>query len=341
MKKISVIIILTIINYLTLNGQSQIYSEDFTGQNGQGAYGPTPTTDVSSVTWNVDISSATLSASSDYIKVVNEILEARDLDGIAIWLSPAIDISGYSEVDFQLDASEVGTMEVSDIFVTEYRVNLGSWVQASSNGNLSDDFTSATVSETGISGNSLEIRVSMNNNAGSEKHRIDNIVVSGTDSSGPSPGITLGSVSGNTTEGGDSATFTVVLDAAPTNDVVLDVSSSDTTEVSVTTTSLTFSGSNWDQAQTVTLQGVDDSDADGDVTVTITVAVNDASSDDTYDGQSASTTLININDDAAAAGLIITEIADPNGSGSSNKRFIEVFNNSNSTIDLTDYKIKK
>ena len=39
--------------------------------------------------------------------------------------------------------------------------------------------------------------------------------------------------------------------------------------------------------------------------------------------------------------LIITEIADPNGSGSSNKRFIEVFNNSNSSIDLTDYKIKK
>ncbi|MAV65998.1 MAG: hypothetical protein CMC26_03270 [Flavobacteriaceae bacterium] len=39
--------------------------------------------------------------------------------------------------------------------------------------------------------------------------------------------------------------------------------------------------------------------------------------------------------------LIITEIADPNGSGSSDKRFIEVFNNSNSSIDLTDYKIKK
>ena len=39
--------------------------------------------------------------------------------------------------------------------------------------------------------------------------------------------------------------------------------------------------------------------------------------------------------------LIITEIADPNGSGSSNKRFIEIFNNSNSSIDLTDYKIKK
>ena len=39
--------------------------------------------------------------------------------------------------------------------------------------------------------------------------------------------------------------------------------------------------------------------------------------------------------------LIITEIADPNGSSSANKRFIEVFNNSSSSIDLTDYKIKK
>jgi hypothetical protein len=44
---------------------------------------------------------------------------------------------------------------------------------------------------------------------------------------------------------------------------------------------------------------------------------------------------------AADPGLIITEISDPNGSSTSGKRFIELFNSSNSSIDLTDYKIKK
>ena len=79
----------------------QIYSEDFTGQDGKGAYGPTPTTDVSGVTWTVDISNAVLSASDDYIKVVSGKLEARDTDGTVIWLSPSINISSYAEVDLQ------------------------------------------------------------------------------------------------------------------------------------------------------------------------------------------------------------------------------------------------
>lgn len=156
-----------------------IYSEDFSGQNGKGAIGPTPTTDLSGVAWTIDISSTSLSAGTDWFRVVSERMEARDIDGNAFWYSPSIDISSFTNVAFTLDASESGSMESSDIFRTHYRINGGSWTLASTNGSLNDDFTSRVVSQSGLSGSTIEIRVTVNNGAGSEYHRIDNIIVTG------------------------------------------------------------------------------------------------------------------------------------------------------------------
>ena len=169
------------------NAQSTIYSEDFTGQDGKGVIGSTSgvTFDLSGVDWTIDISSATLSANTDYFKVTNEIFEARDIDGNAIWQSKSINISGFSNVSFSLSAVEAGGMESSDIFNTEYRIDGGTWTPADTNGSLNDDFTSATVSQTGLSGSTLEIRVTMNNGAGTEYHRLDDILVQGTASSDP------------------------------------------------------------------------------------------------------------------------------------------------------------
>ena len=59
------------------NAQTTIYSEDFTGQNGQGAIGPS-TTDTSQVDWTIDISSASLTAATDWFRVTNEKFEARE-----------------------------------------------------------------------------------------------------------------------------------------------------------------------------------------------------------------------------------------------------------------------
>jgi len=47
------------------------------------------------------------------------------------------------------------------------------------------------------------------------------------------------------TEAGGTDTFTVVLDAEPTSNVVLTVSSSDTGEATVSAASLTFTPSRW------------------------------------------------------------------------------------------------
>ena len=83
-------------------------------------------------------------------------------------------------------------------------------------------------------------------------------------------GFTITESNGSTgvTESGTTDTFTVVLDAEPTSDVVLTVTSSDPGEATVTST-LTFTSANWDTPQTVTVSGADESIIDGDQTSTI------------------------------------------------------------------------
>ena len=77
------------------------------------------------------------------------------------------------------------------------------------------------------------------------------------------PAITVSSISGNTTETGDTATFSVVLSAEPTADVTINMSSSDETEGTISISSLIFTNTDWDVSQTVTVNGVDDDIADG------------------------------------------------------------------------------
>ena len=165
---------------------------------------------------------------------------------------------------------------------------------------------------------------------------------------GASAGITLGAVSGNTSEDGTTATFTAVLDTAPTSNVVLDVSSDYPGEVSFDLSQLTFTDQNWDTPQTITITGLDDSDVDGDIDVTITVAVDDTGSDAAYAGISETTTVTN--EDNELPPLIINEfLADPdtvsgdaNGDGTtstSEDEFLEIYNNTPSDIDVSGYMI--
>ena len=93
-----------------------------------------------------------------------------------------------------------------------------------------------------------------------------------------------------TTEEGGTATFTVELGSEPTGNVVLAVASGNTSEGTVSPSSLTFTDSTWSTAQTVTLTGVDDSVADGARNYTVTLTVNTVSTADTrYDALSALT----------------------------------------------------
>ncbi len=95
-----------------------------------------------------------------------------------------------------------------------------------------------------------------------------NVLVTNTDND--SAGITVGVLSGSTTEAGGQATFTVVLTSRPYANVTVGLNSSDLTEATVDLTSLTFTAANWNAPQTVTLTGLDDMVADGNQVFPVT-----------------------------------------------------------------------
>ncbi len=115
--------------------------------------------------------------------------------------------------------------------------------------------------------------------------------------SASTPGITVNPTSGlTTTEAGGTAQFTIVLDSAPTGNVSISLSSSDTSEGTVSPGSVTFTSANWSTAQTVTVTGVDDAIVDGNIAYTIITAAA-SSSDSNYSGLNASDVSVTNTDD--------------------------------------------
>ena len=160
-----------------------LYSEDFTGQNGKGIEGTNPK-DVSGCTWDIDVSNAILSDQLDYFKVVNDKLESRDLDGICSWISPSVNIQNFMNINLSLNASQISNAnryEASDIFYSEYSIDGGSWTYFSNNGQMTDGLsaTTVTVSQSGLNGSTVRIRVKIAVNEDNERFRLDDILVTG------------------------------------------------------------------------------------------------------------------------------------------------------------------
>ncbi len=98
--------------------------------------------------------------------------------------------------------------------------------------------------------------------------------------------------------------FTVVLDARPSTDVVLDIASDDTNEATVDKGQLTFTPDNWKVAQTITVTGVDDYIIRNDSAI-VTVSVN-TSSDNTFAALANQSVEIILEDDDVA-GFTLSE----------------------------------
>ncbi|MDP6160799.1 MAG: delta-60 repeat domain-containing protein, partial [Acidimicrobiales bacterium] len=102
-------------------------------------------------------------------------------------------------------------------------------------------------------------------------------VTNGKTTDDDTAGFTLSGTTASVSETGTTDTFTVVLDSEPTGNVVFGISSADTGETTVSAAALTFTTSNWDTPQTITVTGIDDTATDGNQTTTVTVTVNDSS----------------------------------------------------------------
>ncbi|MCU4164289.1 Ig-like domain-containing protein [Carboxylicivirga caseinilyticus] len=133
-----------------------------------------------------------------------------------------------------------------------------------------------------------------------------NITVSDDDIADFSLSNTSLSIDENSTED-----FTVVLNAQPSSDVVINLVSSDNGAATLSLGSLTFTESNWANPQTVTISAINDNDVINE-TVTITASVDNANSDDQFDNL-IKTLTANVTDDDIAdfelssTALIITE----------------------------------
>ncbi len=136
-----------------------------------------------------------------------------------------------------------------------------------------------------------------------------------------------------TTEAGGTASFAVVLLSQPTDDVTFAVDSSDPGEGGVSVSSLTFTATNWNVAQTVTVTGVDDFVADGDRPYTIRLGPA-VSADSAYQGlDPADVALTNRNDDVA--GIRVTPLTPPNTNENGLTATFAVVLTSQPTADVT------
>ncbi|MFZ5784875.1 MAG: S-layer homology domain-containing protein, partial [Acidobacteriota bacterium] len=110
-------------------------------------------------------------------------------------------------------------------------------------------------------------------------------------------GITVSPTSGLvTSEAGAAATFTVVLTSQPTANVSVGLSSSDTSEGTISPASVVFTSANWATPQTVTLTGVDDLIVDGTIAYSAITAPA-ASADPAYSGLNAADVAASNTDD--------------------------------------------
>ena len=112
----------------------------------------------------------------------------------------------------------------------------------------------------------------------------------------------------STNESGASLDFDVVLTINPLGDVVVPFSVSDATEASFSPTQLTFTSSNWDIAQTVTVTGTDDELFDGDISFQLISGDPTSTADANYDNLTATDvldfTLTNEDDDGISASVV-------------------------------------
>jgi hypothetical protein len=131
------------------------------------------------------------------------------------------------------------------------------------------------------------------------------------------PGIVVTPTTGLvTSEGGGDDTFSVTLTSQPTATVTIQLTSSDTTEGTVTPPTLTFTPANWNQPHDVVVTGVDDALSDGDIAYTIVTAPA-VSTDASYSGlDAADVSVTNLDDDIAgfiidpASDLVVSELGD-------------------------------
>ena len=139
-------------------------------------------------------------------------------------------------------------------------------------------------------------------------------------------GVSLSATDLTVNEGG-SGTYTVVLDSLPSGSVTVTASGGDSGASSISPATLTFSTSDWNTAQTVTVTGVEDDDANNE-TVNISHGVSGYGS-----VSSASNVTVTVNDDeTAGVSLSATDLTVNEGGSGTYTMVLESLPGGNVTV---------
>ena len=233
--------ILFLFSISTVSDAQTIWSEDFesytddSGYKGASTSGDYP----SSVTkWSLEVINGSWADASWFmVNTVysNNLFETVKPNSECVWTSETISISGYIDVVLQVSISEVGSLESSDYIKLYYILDGGAETLFAINGNVTNDFTSLTAIQAGLSGSTIQLIIKTKNNSLSEKIRFDDVSVKGV-------------------SGSSSLLFTEISDPsdeANARFVELKNTSSETIDFSVNTYFLSrqIDGSSWSEFQ--------------------------------------------------------------------------------------------
>jgi Ca2+-binding RTX toxin-like protein len=155
----------------------------------------------------------------------------------------------------------------------------------------------------------------------------------------PSPGVTITQTNGNTniTEGSTTDTYRLVLKTQPTADVIVTIASN--SQLTTNQQTLTFTSSNWNVAQEVTVTAIDDKVAQGDRTTNITHTLS--STDVNYANITIPALSLAISDNDAEIRGFLWEDVDGNGTKNGEEvnlanRTVYLDSNNNGQLDLSE-----
>lgn len=303
-----------------------VWSEDFTGQNGKGWNGTV--LDTNGVTWAIENY-----ATADGFQVVDEKFVLEDLDDNnntggtnASWISPAIDVEGYSDLQFSVDLeADDAAYETADKIIVSYTIDGGATQEAHSvsGDNLEGGYAEA-VTETIGAATTLTIRISMWNNSADELLGFDNVIVQTAPSNLP-PEITI-----------DPANLSPVLTVGQTYDITVVASEPDGNMVTLGASSLP-SGANFSPNPTSAVSSVTNTFS-WTPTAKESENVTFTTSDDADGAGSPVTVNFSVKD---ASSIMITEIIqDPSAVSDNLGEWFEIYNQSRTDIDINGWTIK-
>ncbi len=128
------------------------------------------------------------------------------------------------------------------------------------------------------------------------------------------PGVTLSENTLSLTEGGASGTYTVVLNSKPTSDVVVTIAASSSSSLTLSPSALTFTESDYNTVQTVTVSAVNDHVVNTTSPYDVGISHTSASSDPNYEattsfsgGYTPGNVVLAAITDIDVAGIVLTE----------------------------------